>query len=126
MDDRSVAVTIGGEEYKLLLTTRATMEIAQKYGGLDKMGENMMQSDNIKDALEEICWLIALLANQSITIWNLWNPSEAKSLLSTEKLEYMTSPADIADLKDNIMLAITKGMKRNVISEDDTKNAVGE
>lgn len=126
MDDRSVTVTIGGGEYKLLLTTRATMEIAKKYGGLDKMGENMMQSDNIEESLSEVCWLIALLANQSIQIHNIWNPQDCKPLLTAEMLEYMTAPNDLMELRSAVMDAINKGMKRNVVSEDDGKNAQGE
>ena len=31
--ERSAAITIGGKEYELVLTTRATKEIAGRYGG---------------------------------------------------------------------------------------------
>ena len=32
--DRSANISIGGEEYQLILTTKATKEIAKRYGGL--------------------------------------------------------------------------------------------
>lgn len=34
MDDRSAKIKIGGREFELILTTRATKEIAGRYGGL--------------------------------------------------------------------------------------------
>lgn len=126
MDDRSVNVTIGGEEYKLLLTTRATIEIAEKYGGLDKMGEKMLQSGNEADTLKEICWLIAVLANQTIMIFNLRHNDAPKRLVSAEELELITNPADLNELQDGVIEAINKGMKRNVVSEEEGKNAQGE
>ena len=33
-NERAAAIQIGGETYELLLTTRATKEIAKRYGGL--------------------------------------------------------------------------------------------
>lgn len=35
---RSARVTIGGSEYELVLTTKATRLIAERYGGLDNLG----------------------------------------------------------------------------------------
>lgn len=124
MDDRAEKVVIGGEEYDLLLTTLATKEIAQKYGGLDKLGD-MMQGGDIIQSLDEVAWLIATLANQPILISNRKN-HEKRELLTAEDVELMTSPADIGNMSDAIMEAIGKGMKRNVVSEEIGKNAVGE
>ena len=36
MDERTAIVNIGGQEYEMLLTTRATKAIAGRYGGLEK------------------------------------------------------------------------------------------
>ena len=36
--ERSVSIIIGGIEYQLVLTTRATKEIAGRYGGLENLG----------------------------------------------------------------------------------------
>ena len=33
--DRSAVIKIGGTQYELILTTRATKEIARRYGGLE-------------------------------------------------------------------------------------------
>lgn len=72
-NERSAHITVGGEDYELLLTTRATKEIAARYGGLENLGDKLMKTENFEMAIDEIVWLICLLANQSILIYNLKN-----------------------------------------------------
>ena len=36
--ERSANITVGGEDYELILTTKATKEIAGRYGGLENLG----------------------------------------------------------------------------------------
>ena len=121
-NDRKSLITIGGKEYSLILTTKATKEIAKRYGGLENLGEKLMKAENFEMALEEIVWLIALLANQSILINNRLN-GEKEELLTEDDVELLTSPHELATYKDAIMEAMFKGTKRNVESEDeDPKN----
>lgn len=120
--ERAAAITIGGEEYQLILTTRATKEIAKRYGGLENLGTKLMKSENFELALEEIIWLIALMANQSILIYNLHHREEPKPLLTEEEVELLTSPLELAAYKDAIMEAMFRGTKRNIESEADPKN----
>ncbi len=122
MDERTATVTIGGTEYEMLLTTRATKEIAGRYGGLEDLGEKLMKSENFEMALEEIVWLITLLCNQPILVHNLKNPEEKKPELTAEEVELLTSPFELAGYKNAIMEAMYRGTKRNVESETDTKN----
>ena len=124
MDERSAVIKIGDEEYELLLTTKATKEIAKKYGGLEKLGEKLMQSDDYGKAIDEIVWLITELANQPILIHNYKHKEDQKPLLSAEEVEPLTTPMNLATYKDAITEALYKGTKRNVESEDDQKNAV--
>lgn len=126
MDDRAAVVNIGGVEYQMLLTTRATKEIAGRYGGLENLGEKLMKSENFEMALDEIIWLIVLLCNQPILVHNLKNPNEKKPELTTEEVELLTSPMELTDYKDAIMEAMYKGTKRNVESEQTGKNTVAE
>lgn len=126
MDDRSTGITIGGEEYTLLLSTKATKEIAGRYGGLENLGDHLMKSENFEMAIGEIVWLITLLANQSILVHNLRNKDDKRELLTEEMVELLTVPADLATYKSAIMDALLKGTKRNIASEADAKNAVVE
>lgn len=121
--DRSTAISVGGIEYELILTTKATKEIAARYGGLENLGQKLMKSENFEMALDEIVWLITLLANQSVLIHNLKSPTEKKDLLTTDVVELLTSPLDLTDYKRAITEAMFKGTKRNIESEDNSKNA---
>lgn len=124
-DDRSTTIIIGGKEYELILTTRATKEIAHRYGGLENLGEKLMKSENFDSALDEIVWLIVLLANQSIMIHNLKSRDNPEPLLTEDVVELLTSPLDLAIYKNAITEAMVRGTKRNVESEgvDSSKNA---
>lgn len=124
-DDRSAPVRIGGKDYEMILTTRATKEIAKRYGGLSNLGEKLMKTENFEMALDEIVWLITLLVNQSVLVHNLQNPKDKKEMLTEEAVELLTSPFELAEYKDSIMQAMMKGAKRDVESEDDSsKNAL--
>ncbi len=125
-NERAATIKIGDEEYTLILTTRATKEIAGRYGGLEKLGDKLMKSKNFEMALGEIVWLITLLANQSILIHNLKNKDNPKELLTEEVVELLTNPLDLGEYKDAITEAMYKGTKRNIESETDTKNAAVE
>ena len=61
--ERSAAITIGGKEYELVLTTRATKEIAGRYGGLENLGDRLMKSENfewrsMRSSGSSPCWPI--------------------------------------------------------------------
>ena len=123
MDERTATVNIGGQKYEMLLTTRATKAIAGRYGGLENLGEKLMKAENFEMALDELVWLITLLANQSVLIHNLRTPEDKQELLTQETVELLTSPLELAEYKSAIMEAMFKGTKRNVESENNSKNA---
>jgi len=116
-NERAASITIAGKEYQLILTTRATKEIAKRYGGLANLGDKLMKSENFELALDELIWLIALLANQSILIHNFQHPEDKRDPLTEEEIELLTTPTDLAEYKDAIMDSMLRGTKRNVESE---------
>lgn len=124
-NERSSTIKIGDKEYELLLTTKATKEIAKKYGGLEKLGDKLLTNKDYEGAIGEIVWLIVTLANQPILIHNYKNPSEKKDLLTEEEVELLTTPHDLSTFKEAITEALYKGVQRNIVSEE-SKNAVGE
>lgn len=117
--ERSAVINIGGTEYELVLTTRATKAIAGRYGGLENLGEKLMKSENFEMALDEIVWLLTLLANQSVLIHNLKNKDNLQELLTEDEVELLTSPLDLAAYKTAITEAMFRGTKRNVESEEE-------
>ena len=110
-------ILIGGEKYRLILTTKATKEIAKRYGGLQNLGDKLMKSENFEMALDEIVWLITLLANQSVMIDNRLK-GEKRQLLTEDDVELLTSPMELSFYKNAIMEAMSKGTKRHIESEE--------
>lgn len=53
-NERSSFINIGGEEYELILTTRATKEIAARYGGLENLGDKLLKNKNFEMALTDV------------------------------------------------------------------------
>jgi len=123
-NERSAKITIGEQEYELILTTKATKEIAKRYGGLSNLGEKLMKTENFEMALDEVVWLITLLANQSVLVHNLQNPAKKRDLLTEDAVELLTSPLELSDYKNCIMEAMFKGTKRNIESEDESSKNV--
>lgn len=123
-DERSAKIAIGGQDYELILTTKATKEIAKRYGGLSNLGEKLMKTENFEMALDEVVWLITLLANQSVLVHNLQNPAKKRELLTEDAVELLTSPLELSDYKNCIMEAMFKGTKRNIESEEDSSKNV--
>jgi hypothetical protein len=122
-NERNAKINIGGADYELVLTTRATKEIARRYGGLENLGEKLMKAENFELALDEIVWLITILANQSILIHNLKHKDKPQDTLTEEEVELLTSPLELAAYKSAITEAMFKGTARNIESEDSPKNA---
>ena len=124
-DERSAVIEIGGQDYKLILTTKATKEIAKRYGGLENLGNKLMNTKDFELALDEVVWLITLLANQSILIHNLRNRDAKKDLLTEEEIELLTTPFELAEYKNAIMASMMKGTKRHIESEPSKNVEVG-
>ena len=125
-NERSAKISIGGQEYELVLTTRATKEIARRYGGLENLGEKLLKAENFELALDEIIWLLTILANQSILIYNLKHMDKPKELITEEEVELLTSPLELATYKTAITEAMFKGTARDITSEEDQKNVQAE
>ena len=123
-NERAASITIGGKEYELVLTTGATKQIAKRYGGLANLGDKLMKVENFENALDELIWLIALLANQSILIHNFQNPEDKRDPLTEETIELLTSPLELSAYKEAIMESMFRGTKRFVESEPEQEKNV--
>lgn len=119
--ERNSIIKIGNKEYELVLTTKATKEINDKFGGLENIGTKLTNTKGVAEQLDIVIWLIVLLANQSILRHNL-ESEEKKPLLKEDEVEVLTSPADLNSYTEAILDCLVKGTKRNVESEENSKN----
>ena len=123
IDDSRVAyLVLGKEKIPLLLTLKATREIATRYGGLEELGNKMLESMDLNGMIDEIVWLIVVLANQCILIENLENKTN-KPLLTANELELKMDPYDMTSYREAILAALQAGQKQHVQSEEEPKNA---
>ena len=90
---------------------------------MENLGDKLLKSENFELALDEIIWLITLLANQSILIYNLRHKEQTKEVLSEDEVELLTSPLELGGYKAAITEAMFKGTARNIESEESPKNA---
>ena len=126
MEDCTAVINIGGKDYQMVLTTKATKEIAARYGGLEHLGDKLLREENFEMAIGEIVWLITLLCNQGILIHNYQNPDEKQVPLTEDEVEILTTPLELSSYKEAIMETMVKGTKRNIESEDSGKNTAAE
>lgn len=118
---RFAIVSIGGEDYELVLTTKATRLIAERYGGLEHLGNALETSDDLGKTLGEVIWLITLLANQSVQIHNHRHPDDKRPELSEDEVELLTVPADLADYRGAIAEALQRGTRRDILTAPASK-----
>ena len=124
MDDSRVTyLVLGKTKIPLLLTLKATREIATRYGGLEELGNKMLESMDWAGMIDEIVWLIATLANQCILIENLENKTNQPLLTPTE-LELKMDPYEITSYREAILATLQAGQKQQVQSEEEPKNAL--
>ncbi len=89
---------------------------------MESLGDKLMKTENFEMAISEIVWLITLLANQPVLIYNLSHKENPKVKLTEEEVELLTSPLDLAGYKQAITDALFKATRRNIESENDSKN----
>jgi hypothetical protein len=115
-------IKIGDKTYNLVLTVRAVKELAEKFGGIENFSAELKKTENYSKNIENVAFMIALLANQGELIKQLENPDKPANLLTPEAVELLTTPAELGEFKNAISAAIKIGLKRNVESESSQKN----
>lgn len=117
-------VKIADRSFFLVFNTSALLEITQRYGGLEMLGD-AFEKEPAK-AIAEVPWLIALLANQGIALKNE-ETTEKESLITAEWVALHMKPKQLIRQKDIVMQAITDGMTDDdQDAEDDDTDEVLE
>lgn len=111
-NNNKITITLGGTEYELILTTGATQALAERYGGLEKVGEAIAK----KVTLSDLTWMITLLANQGIRRHNLMNASNPRPLLTEEQVELLTVPTELTAMAEKLVQVLYRDTGRVIES----------
>ena len=115
--ERASIIKIGLREYPMLMTLRATKEITRKYGGLEDLAAEVF-ADKWEEALDDFCWLVALLINQCISIINLRERANFP-YLKPEDVEIQLGPVDMPACSEALAKCLLYGTARHVESEEE-------
>ena len=111
-NNNKITITLGGTEYELILTTAATQALAERFGGLEKVGEAMAKQMSLRD----LTWMITLLANQGIRRYNLMNASSPKKLLTEDDVELLTVPTELTGMAEKLVKVLQRDTGRVIES----------
>lgn len=113
--EEEVKVTLDGEEYPMIMTTYAAKQIVKKFGGLDNLGEKITGDEgNQEEMFDNACWLVALLVNQPILIYNRKHRDAEKLLFEADDIAMLTTLDELTPFMEKVGKAISRGSKRNV------------
>ena len=112
-------ITLNGQEYEIVLTTRAAKDISKKYGGLDKLGDAFA-----KDLINAMIFLTHVLVNQAIMRRNFQNPDDRKPLVTMEEIELFTDTNDLTAYLPVFNRVMANDAKEKIKTEDSEKNVM--
>ena len=118
MEERIVKVTIGGKEYSMLFSVRASQNISIKFGSIEKMGAALQAESDATNQMTTACWLLALLIQQGQKAMSL-ETGKQLTAPSAEDLEFLVTPGDIPRYMAAVRECIVKGSLRNIGDTED-------
>lgn len=113
---------LNGAQYPLNLSMKATRLIAERFGGMENVGE-AVSGKPMGEVLETLSWLLAVLMQQGFAYCDLTGAERPEKLLKQEELEVLLQPADIPQIQNAVFGTIGMGAAREVETEDAGKNA---
>ncbi len=127
MEEKIVTCRIGGKEYPMCLSMRATKEITEKFGGVAEAGELLSSlRGNIAQALELVLWLLGVLLRDGAALMNLLHPEETPIAPPPGELLELLPPGELMGLRDQLFLCMAVGMGREVESEPGKNREAGQ
>ena len=123
--DRTVYIDIAGKEYPMRFSLGASMAIANKFGSLKKMQEELTNSENEAKALETMSYILSALIKQGCAYKNLFeqdiparpnaNIKDGKYIaLEQEAVEAGLEMWEMEEATKKIFEVIAKGNEREV------------
>ena len=114
--NRAVAVVIDGEEFEMLLTTRAAADIDREFGGFDEIAA-VVDGEDRAASVAMASKLVALLCNAGSERYNYRHRDTPRRMIDTEEISIVTTPGEMAELMHAAVEAVKRGRTTYIESE---------
>lgn len=123
MNEKKSQIRIGKNQYDLVFTVQALLEINENAGGIEEIGKKLEKGD--LSALRDYAWILALLINQGLALKGIDTGKKYTPVTEQEILLRMT-PGELIQTKSAIGEAINRGMSINFTVNEDVDEVLEE
>lgn len=114
--NRAVSVVIDGEEFEMILTTKAAADVDREFGGFDEIAA-VVDGEDRGASVAMASKLIALLCNAGTERYNYRHRETPRRMLEPEEIEILTTPGEMAELLGSAVEAVGRGRQTYIESE---------
>lgn len=114
--NRAVSVVIDGEEFEMILTTKAAADVDREFGGFDEIAA-VVDGEDRGASVAMASKLIALLCNAGTERYNYRHRETPRRMLEPEEIEILTTPGEMAELLGSAVEAVRRGRQTYIESE---------
>ncbi len=114
--NRAVSVVIDGEEFEMILTTKAAADVDREFGGFDEIAD-VVDGEDRGASVAMASKLIALLCNAGTERYNYRHRETPRRMLEPEEIEILTTPGEMAELLGSAVEAVGRGRQTYIESE---------
>lgn len=114
--NRAVSVVIDGEDFEMLLTTKAAADIDREFGGFDEIAAVVDGEDRVA-SVAMASKLIALMCNAGTERYNYRHKDAPRRMLDAEEIGIVTTPGEMAELMHAVVEAVKRGRTTSIESE---------
>lgn len=114
--NRAVSVVIDGEDFEMLLTTKAAADIDREFGGFDEIAAVVDGEDRVA-SVAMASKLVALLCNAGTERYNYRHRDTPRRMIEAEEIEIVTTPGEMAELMHSAVEAVKRGRTTYIESE---------
>lgn len=114
--NRAVSVVIDGEDFEMLLTTKAAADIDREFGGFDEIAAVVDGEDRVA-SVAMASKLIALMCNAGTERYNYRHRDTPRRMLEAEEIGIVTTPGEMAELMHAVVVAVKRGRTTHIESE---------
>ena len=109
-----------GKKLKLCLSVSVVMEIKNRFGSLEKMGEKIEEEDSAS-ALDDVTWIFAALSSAGAAYAKLKGEENVENW-TYEELIHLVDLQDLEEIMGIVSAAIS-GSKETTVEAEAGKNA---